>query len=766
MSMAQPSIPSYITSMGSSSSSSSQHPAAAREQESLPHDDNLEEDGDDVFSNPDTAELESSRSDATGTTSPTPNSPGGPSSPSNRTANNHIAIASQQADPFGTLKQSDYSNSQPKQGINSLTFANLPSPNTSQFREQFGDRLDVETPKATSATASPIQMRPQYGRTHSASGVVTQSTPLSTSTTSKITTPRMGGHAVSHSTSYLNLSSPLGQPLPSAHDMPSDPREASELSKLFARPPAQSPSDELVSFGLGIAPEGTGMPRSGTGPTTPLAASSPVVSSRLRSRPTTRPSSPDRLSSPPRAVFPGLGLASMPRASTASADPSDLSIFERDIEHRDAGHVLSKQEAIDVAIPSVLDDAVEALTCENGEQVEIVSPHAAQPMLALSAQALSVHSHNHGRLQSPHISSASSPAHSPSPPLSSTGGPDAPPGTMAAQIAERLAMKSAGSSPEESVSALPNAAAAAATSRHRRPNSDVSVSSSSSMRSRSPQAPLPVGVQQVLDASNNPTPASAAVRSLSVSPAVNAQSKSTSVATTPVSGSHPHATFTLPAPSVTASPIQSTTLPIAAALPSLPLPNPFRAYSPSTSVLPLADGGMAMSSSVSMDGAVMATSDSATMDASLGSLADVIASIQTDSRRPSGSYTGGATNSPYNPTKSLLAQEEDIGPYSSRAPQSVSPTISPDQSIPGGYSFASSHNDEPIKSHLRTNKSSTSSVTAKKRLSFFSYADIINKTPAEVHDLDAALRQTDESLGSSTMMKRSVSVSNLDGTIR
>jgi hypothetical protein len=759
MSMAQPSIPSYIASMDGSSS---QHPATTHEQDSLPHDDNLEEDGDDVFSNPDTAELESSRSDATGTTSPTPNSPG-PSSPTNRAANNHIAIASQHADPFGTLKQSEYSNSQPKQGINSLTLANLPSPNTSQqLREQFGDRLNVETPKATAASPSSTHMRPQYGRTLSASGAVTLSTPITAGTASRTTTPRLGGHAVSHSTSYLNLSSPHGQPLPSAHDMPSNPREASELSKLFARPPAQSPSDELASLGLGIAPESNGMLRTGTGPTTPLAASSPVATSRLRSRPTTRPSSPDRLSSPPRAIFAGLSLAPLPRSTNANSHPSDLSIFERDIEHRDAGHVLSKQEAIDVAIPSVLDDAVEALTCEDGDQIEIVSPHAAQPMLALSAQALSDHSHSHGRLQSAHISSTSSPALSPSPPLSSTGGADAPPGTMAAQIAERLAMKSAGSSPEESVSALP--IAAAATSRHRRPNSDASVSSSSSMRSRSPQASLPFGVQQVLDASNNPTPTSVALRSLSVSPAVIAQSKSTSVATTPVSGSNPHATFTLPAPAVTSSPNQSMTLPTTAALPSLPLPNPFREYSPPTSALPLADGGMAMSSSVSMDGAVITTSESAIMDASLGSLADVIASIPIDSRRPSGSNSG-AMNSPFNPSKAL-APEEDVCPYSSRAPHSISPNMSPDRSIPGGYSFASSSNDDPNNAHLRTNKSSNSSAAAKKRLSFFSYADIINKTPAEVLDLDAALRQTDESFSTSTTMNRRASFTNLDGITR
>ncbi len=60
-------------------------------------------------------------------------------------------------------------------------------------------------------------------------------------------------------------------------------------------------------------------------------------------------------------------LANAPTTPTPATDNSGPvqaaapSIFERDIEHRSASHLLTKTEAMDVAIPSVLTDAVEAL---------------------------------------------------------------------------------------------------------------------------------------------------------------------------------------------------------------------------------------------------------------------------------------------------------------------------------------------------------------------------------------------------------------------
>lgn len=755
MSVAVPNVSSFEADRGEHSEAASTRDHHNRTMSNEDH--LLEEEGDDVFSNPDTAELESSRSDATGATSPAPNSPG-PNSPINR-GNGHIAIASSpQADPFGTLKQSEYTNSgQLKQGINSLTLADLPSTNLTPFQQQSTHDSIAETPKATTMTSSPIlsSMRPQYTRTLSASNTTIPSSVLPSGDTSRMTTPRLGGHATSHSTSYLNLSFPQGQQplLPSAHDMPSDPREAYTLSKLFAHPPSQSPSDEISGFSLGgTNTDNVNMTRSGTGLATPLASSSPIAISRLRSRPTTRPSSPDRLSSPPRGLNAGLGLGSVSRGQI-EVEASEPSIFERDIEHRDAGHVLSKQEAIDVAIPSVLDDAVEAITCDDSDQVEVVSPHAPTPVLALSAQALSAHSQSHARLQSAEISLASSPALSPSPPLSSSGGVEAPPGTMAAQIAERLATKSASSPVEEVIS---NAASPAvqnlSSSRHRRPNSDVSASSNSSMRSRSPQIPLSIGVQQVLDASNNST--ASAIRSISPNVAIS-PSKSTSLTTTPRSGSTSHANLTSLIPRTTASsPTQTTMLPTATALPSLPLPNPFRSHSPTnTSQALLPDGGMPMMSSVSMDGAVMTSSESATMGASLDGLADVITSSQAGSRRVSGS----AMSSPVTKIKGL-GLEDDVGPYSTRSPavnsSNTSPNMIGDRSMPGGFVF---EGDEDNNASIRNAKSSGSSAVPKHRLSFFSYADIINKTPAEVLDFDSALRQADESLYTSTSMSHSFS---------
>ena len=684
----------------------------------------LEEDGDEVFSNPDTAELESSRSDATGATSPTPNSPG-PSSPSYRAASHVAIVASQYADPFGSLKQPDYQTGQPKQqSASPMTLANMPNTKATPLDHRYEQNINVETPRANQ-TPNEAASRPQFGRTLSASGATTHSAYASmnsASLASRIVTPRMGGHATSHSASYLNLSMAHGQPLPSAHDMPSDPREAYTLSKLFARPPAQSPSEEISGFGLGVS-DTLAASLSRQDPDTPVAASAvpTPLSSRLRSRPTTRPSSPDHASSPSRAA---VGPSVTPKVH-ADAEANDPSIFERDIEHRDAGHVLSKQEAQDVAIPSVLDDAVEAITYEDADQLEIVAPHAAPPPLALSAQALSAHSHSQGQLQSLEALPASSPAPSLSPPLSSLGGVgDAPPGSIAAQIAERLASKMGSSGAAEEATATSTAPSPNMGMRHRRPNSDVSVSSSSSMRSRSPQVPLSIGVQQVLDASNSPPANStSALRSISASPAV-AHSKSPSLVTTPRSGSTSYANLASMSQSAAPSPKPLMPLPTATALPSLPLPNPYRSHSPSASTSPLPDGGMPMLSSMSMDGAVMATGDSATMDASLDGLADVIASSQTCESFSSSRSNTMAMSSPASLKIKGLGLDEDLGPYSSRSPMvsnSTSPRLSDsvERSVPGGFALGLEQEGDPMASPQMDRSGAASSLHAKKRLSFF-----------------------------------------------
>lgn len=724
------------------------------------------DDGDEVFSNTDTADLEESRSDATGTTSPAPNSPG-PSSPSNRGAN-HIAIVTSQSpsDAFGTLKQNEYSSSQAnKNSTGPLSLATLPHISMSQLQRQLDQDVNVETPRATTsaANASSHMSRPQYGRTISASNTTTlQASPLLTGQTSRGSTPRIGGPSTSHSTSYVNLASmSKGQsPLPSAHDMPSNAKDASTMSKLFARPPAQSPSEEFSGFAFNTPRDSIatpqGMIRSATGsqlnsPVSQMTISSPIGASRVfRSRPTTRPPSPERISAHLKGVNAGLGLGVFPKVLSSDGDivtSSEPSIFERDIEHRDAGHVLSKQEAVDVAIPSVLDDAVEAITSEDIDDFEIVAPHASPPPLALSTQALSAHaSQNNSRHNVPLVSSIDSPAHSPSPPLSSSAGGavDAPPGSMAAQIAERLATRS--NAPEEQ----------ATSTRHRRPVSDVSISSSSSMRSRSPQAPLSIGVQQVLDANTSPvSPSTPTAKTSSSSPTAAAVRSSSGAVNglAPASTSTSYANLTqLSAQPSTPKP--NSMLPTATALPSLPLPNPYRTHSPSTTFSPLPDGGMPMTSSVSMDGAIMTTSESATMDASLSGLADIIAT---------GSKQG---NSPLMKTRGLPVEEE-VTPYSNRS-VSIGQNLSPKAFRVSSTDAAATAalnlglpEEESLTTTARLAKSSTtSSNMTKKRLSFFSYADIINHTPAEVMDLDTAVRQTDEALQNmpSTAMNRSLSI--------
>lgn len=712
------------------------------------HDDPLlaaEEDGDDVFSNPDTAEYEY-RSDATGATSPAPNSPG-PGSPTNRLSNQISIVASSPSnDPFATIKQgSDLHLGGTGAGVlpsnKPMSLGSLPQTSIAQLQQQLEhQQARLDTPRAPLASATPTKSspRPAFGRALSASGATMQTMgssmhPSLSASGSRMgpSTPRLGGHASSHSASHLTL--PHGQ-LPSAHGLPTDPKEASTLSKLFAHPPAQSPAEELQGFMFAS---------SGMSPTSTNVSS--FAASRRMSRPTTRPPSPDRFTSPNRkssnrASAGAMGLGLSPRVSSSVADdaPSDFgngsSIFERDIEHRDATHILSKQEAIDVAIPPVLDDAVEAIHSDVADQLEIISPHAVLPPLALSAQALNAHSHSQSKLtqqdeqqsqplntraqsSTKGFSSASSPHMSPSPPMSNVGAVEPPPGSMAAQIAERLAgNKATASGNEEGASAI---------SRHRRPNSDVSISSSSSMRSRSPAAPLAIGVQQVL-AANQASPRSVSGATQSIANTTRTETHSSGLANI-------------------ATP--RATLPTATALPALPLPNPYRTQSPSTAALLLPDTGSSMLPSVSMDGAVMPTSESATMDASFGSLADVIASQPPTS-------ANSVTNSPSMRLRGLALDDGqhhglfgssgvETSPYTSR-----SPTVT-------GTTSASAHNAPSSPLASRTGKLSNtpldkseeytapSTIPGKKRLSFFSYADIINQTPAEILNFDEAVRQAD-----------------------
>lgn len=719
------------------------------------HDDPLlaaEEDGDDVFSNPDTAEYEY-RSDATGATSPAPNSPG-PGSPTNRLSNQIAIVASSpSSDPFATIKQgSDLHLGGTGAGVlpsnKPMSLGSLPQTSIAQLQQQLEHqqaRLDTpRAPLAASATPTRSSPRPAFGRALSASGATMQTMgssmhPSLSASGSRIgpSTPRLGGHASSHSASHLTL--PHGQ-LPSAHGLPTDPKEASTLSKLFAHPPAQSPAEELQGFifaSNGMSPNSTNV--------------SNFAASRRLSRPTTRPPSPDRFASPNRksanrasAGAMGLGLSPRVPSSVVDETPSGFgdgsSIFERDIEHRDATHILSKQEAIDVAIPPVLDDAVEAIHNDVADQLEIISPHAVLPPLALSAQALNAHSHSQSKLiqqdeqqsqplntrpqsSTKGLSSASSPYMSPSPPMSNVGAVEPPPGSMAAQIAERLAAgNKANTSMSTPATGTGNEEGVSTLSRHRRPNSDVSISSSSSMRSRSPAAPLAVGVQQVL-AANQASPRSVSGATQSIANTTRTETHSSGLANigTP-----------------------RATLPTATALPALPLPNPYRTHSPSTTALLLPDPGTSMLPSVSMDGAVMPTSESATMDASFGSLADVIASQPPTSANsvansPSMRLRGLALDDGHHNTL-FGSSGVETSPYTSRSPTVTGTSghgapLSPITARTGKLSNTPLDKAEEY--------TAPTTISGKKRLSFFSYADIINQTPAEILNFDEAVRQAD-----------------------
>lgn len=673
----------------------------------------IDDDCDDVFSNPDTAELES-RSDATGATSPTPHSPG-PSSPSNRLPS-HIAIASNN-DPYATVRMSDMSHKP-------MTLNKMPPPPTmADLEKQFGQQSFDRTPRSaehpvystTSAKAS--SRRPNFGRAQSASGATMQtlSTPQA-ALSSKRHSPRLGGHSNSLSASHVSF-----QQLPSAHGLPSDPREASTVSKLFAHRPAQSPAEEYTGFHLPVDNRLSSVNMMAS-PSAQSISTSPVhvlPGGRL-SRPVTRPSSPVRRHGKQSSGPIGLGFS--PRTSYMNTEEieNESSIFERDIEHRNAAHVLSKQEALDVAIPSVLDDAMEAITNDEA-RVEIVTPHTAPPM-ALSSQALNAHSHSQSRLQSTKASSASSPAHSPSPPLSHTGAAnEPPPGSMAAQIAERFGAKPQTiASQDDGLIALRSAARSP--HRHRRPKSDASVSSSSSLKSKSHHAPL--GVEQVLAAS---------------SPRRSASSSPTA-ATKP----SPRTRTGLP-PSTPISTAASSTsgLPTATALPTLPLPNPYRLHTPT----PHPDGATLMQPSLSIDGAVMPSSESATLDASLDGLADAVASAAPTT-------SSSVTNSPSTRFAFLGHElnEEGASPYTSRSPKLSSATIQAPAS-PTLERFSRASGMTP-----KTDDSSSFSTVhagSRKRLSFFSYADIINQTPGEVVDLDSAIRHAEAP--SSTPMARGAS---------
>ena len=665
---------------------------------------------DEVFSNPDTADFEY-RSDGTGATSPGPNSPG-PSSPLSRS----VLSAAMASKSIPELSAS----SPPMLKLAGIGAVPKPvSPNQTIRQAAYPE----------SAVSLPATTAPQ--------------SPSATAASSKKDAPFTSNR--SQAPSYPSSPSAMSS-LPSANELPSDPVEASTVSRLFAHPPAPSPA---ITPAQAVSPPRTpGLsPRAAASTLLPLGSPTIERTSAMARAPraATRPSSPDskirsevsasagsaaphptrKSARPTSSSSAASGLmGAVPSVPTASnltlpaGNNSSPSIFERDIEHRDAGHIMSQQEAIDVAIPSVLDDAVEAIIEDSTEQIEIVAPQAPPPPLALSSAALSVHSD---------ASSSVTPAMSPAP-LSSSGLVEAPPGSIAAQIAERLGTRQPAQDDSRQASASSRKSLG-----HRRPNSDVS--STTSFRSRSPVAHRGAGTHEVFDASPvrsrasaSPTPGPAASLAAAVSQATRTPSQ---IASAPLGGS---------AMGLTTSGALSP-VPTATAFPSLPLPNPYRSSSPNLAVIntPLvatgSDAGRPAASSVSIDGAVISGSEVATMDQSLDTLADVIAASEAEEAA-----------SPYVPRSPAVPQlvsgsaSPVLERQKARQSRFSGTGLGGLGSLPGGLGVFDSRDGA-----FQALASGTPSPSQeKRRLSFFSYADILNQNPGEVMDFEGAIRQAAE----------------------
>lgn len=581
--------------------------------------------------------------------------------------------------------------------------------------------------------------------------------------------------------------------LPAANGLPDDPIEASTISRLFPHPPAPDPTPTstpapltAASGSVPVSPHPISPPRTPAGPTSLRSAASPnsvlASPSSERANPISHAGvhpahlmhslhqhqnqhhhhplsgTSDAFSAQPHPNSSGfrspvrvrqhgaaspIGIAGTSPPSLAASHagawhntdlqaphtprtphtPNTPSIFERDIEHRDASHIMTKQEAMDVAIPSVLDDAVEAII-EDDAEIEVVAPQNPAPPLALSSAALSAHS----GASSPSMGLASSP----SPPLSASGALDAPPGSMAAQIAEKLAPRS---SAHDDLGATPRRATAG--SRH--PGSDAE-SVGNSMRSRSPQA------ARMHDLADDGSP----VRSrASVSPASGLPPVSLVAAV-----SQAQATSPLPASVAGNSP-----MPTATAFPSLPLPNPFRSSSPNLSAMALpslatgADAGRPATSSVSIDGAIISGTEVATLDHSLDTIADVIAAHDAEQaaspyvpRSPAPPALSGASSPVVDRSRSAAGsairqpqQHRGMGAAAGVNRAAAPGTLGLPTSTSGLGVF---NTGESLFQALASGSPSPSAD--KRRLSFFSYADILNENKGEVMDLQGVVRHAAE----------------------
>lgn len=726
----------------------------------------LDYEADDVFSNPDTAETAAT-------------SPDRVTSPTNDDADTRgRAMASMPDHPFFAPRQQQQGQPADDDKDQQQSLHHQPSRDSQSTAYQRSYQGASETgPTTTTTHVSPLRT-------------------AASATASRSHSTHRGSQTVQQFR-YEDL------PLPSANDLPTDPEEASNISSLFPHPLAPtseptshaSPAGSAIRLALASSPifasEAPVTSRSASAAGSPLSEkpgfqwNPPWPRSASTSRPIGgRPDSPERqrtltqpmgsqqkpggsseqeLAGPSRhratssgpTTSPdnqlGLGFASPSRAdlfgSTSNNAESPASIFERNIEHRDARHVLSKAEAVDVAIPAVLDDAVEALT-EGGEQgLEIVSPLSTTSSvpLALSAGALSVHcSSNSGFSSGPLTSS--------SPPRSSAGlvmpGDAPPPGSIAAQIAERLA-PSRGL--DDSSSVLPGGEPRM---RHRsNVSSDVS-SLAGSTQQRSPISPA--SVQQVLDssvspivarASSPPLPRTAREKSPASDGLVGEATGGAQVASGGASG-----------PATRPASQQLNPNLVGTSFPSLPLPNPFRSETPAglqqqhhrrtpSTISNLAEPSGLLT--MSLDGAIIPSSESAIAGMSLDSMADVLAEEEVLDDRASSQ----GDLSPILPRKTAApattAAAPSASPWSLAAfgrrdtAQTITPEtmemLADEDHMPGGFPGEALMESSSTTSGPPSQDVGSSPAT--RRVSFFSYADIINETPAEVVDFEQSVQK-------------------------
>ncbi len=358
--------------------------------------------------------------------------------------------------------------------------------------------------------------------------------------------------------------------------------------------------------------------------------------------------------------------------------------------------------------------------------MEIVEPQAAAAPLALSAHALSSHTHTADVADLPGsaISSVGAlPAGgvSPSPPLSYVSHDEPPVGSLAAQIAEKLAPRtriaphdahnSGLSSPTRALSGAEvagagggSSSAASIASGNRSPVQRKTANRGSFGAGGASSPRFALLQPQVGEAGSNGLNFQA--------PGSPNHSMHATLPGSRLAASAPITPGSVGFGPGTSSPLVShSPLPTAVAFPSLPLPNPYRASSPPPDPTEPRDGEAPAQTSISVDGAVISGAESATAQASLDGLADVIAA-----NVPIG-FPAGST--------------EEAAPYSTRP----SPMLPRRQSeAEGGLPTLKNATSSPMKV-----SSSGTFGTPSKRLSFFSAADMINSAKGEVHTFEEAI---------------------------